>query len=455
MHNGYSVQGWLVKQEADSMRYDMSGNLVFRSSSATDSTVFDMTPLGQPFATNRLQKATIKDPSGQVVVMYLHDANGARYREYDYSHSSTSRYRSWYDGMGRPTGSVDIWKNSTSNYGADGCGYDPLGNMAKPCQTLQPVLTFDGANVVGSGFPGGNAAQNPAWSFVHGPGTDDPLIGLFNTGNVVTPTYNIYYYVTDGAGRHLAVGDSAGWLSTADYKHFSEDGGVYAGGTSNGFSFGASRFDGGARNTSRSFFRNRIYDQNTGRWNQEDPIGVAGGVNLYQFNGNNPAAYTDPFGLCDEKADPTCRLFNAVGGILRPAQGPMEVMGSLAVAPLAGPAGLGGISAEVLDLGAVLGSSSSGLLRAGGVATRVADAVGGTVSALQKSDGYRVTVEGAKNIVARIKSSGEVRVSIDRLGASTREGMISGERTLTHLKDLSSGEIAGLVNAAKQLIAPQ
>lgn len=27
------------------------------------------------------------------------------------------------------------------------------------------------------------------------------------------------------------------------------------------------------------------------------PLGVAGGINLYQFNGNNPATFTDPFGL--------------------------------------------------------------------------------------------------------------------------------------------------------------
>jgi uncharacterized protein RhaS with RHS repeats len=46
-----------------------------------------------------------------------------------------------------------------------------------------------------------------------------------------------------------------------------------------------------------SFFRNRFYDQQSGRWTQEDPIGVAGGVNLYQFNGNNPVTFTDPFGL--------------------------------------------------------------------------------------------------------------------------------------------------------------
>jgi RHS repeat-associated protein len=56
-----------------------------------------------------------------------------------------------------------------------------------------------------------------------------------------------------------------------------------------------------------AYFRNRTYDMNTGRWMQEDPIGIAGGDNLYQFNGNNPVTFTDPFGLrpeCCEEALP-------------------------------------------------------------------------------------------------------------------------------------------------------
>ncbi len=46
-----------------------------------------------------------------------------------------------------------------------------------------------------------------------------------------------------------------------------------------------------------SFFRNRWYDAETGRWTQEDPLGVGGGINLYQYVGGNPVAWTDPFGL--------------------------------------------------------------------------------------------------------------------------------------------------------------
>jgi RHS repeat-associated protein len=47
-----------------------------------------------------------------------------------------------------------------------------------------------------------------------------------------------------------------------------------------------------------NYRRNRYYDSNTGRFTQEDPIGLAGGVNLYGFAGGDPVSYSDPFGLC-------------------------------------------------------------------------------------------------------------------------------------------------------------
>lgn len=47
--------------------------------------------------------------------------------------------------------------------------------------------------------------------------------------------------------------------------------------------------------------RNRYYDPVSGRFTQEDPIGLAGGLNLYGFADGDPVTYDDPFGLC-----PTC-----------------------------------------------------------------------------------------------------------------------------------------------------
>jgi RHS repeat-associated protein len=43
--------------------------------------------------------------------------------------------------------------------------------------------------------------------------------------------------------------------------------------------------------------RNRYYDPVAGRFTQEDPIGLAGGMNLYGFAGGDPVNFTDPFGL--------------------------------------------------------------------------------------------------------------------------------------------------------------
>jgi RHS repeat-associated protein len=50
--------------------------------------------------------------------------------------------------------------------------------------------------------------------------------------------------------------------------------------------------------TGTFYRRNRSYDPNTARFTQEDPIGLAGGMNLYGFASGDPANYSDPFGLC-------------------------------------------------------------------------------------------------------------------------------------------------------------
>ncbi len=44
--------------------------------------------------------------------------------------------------------------------------------------------------------------------------------------------------------------------------------------------------------------RNRSVDPATGRFTQEDPIGLAGGFNLYGLANGDPINFSDPFGLC-------------------------------------------------------------------------------------------------------------------------------------------------------------
>ncbi len=50
--------------------------------------------------------------------------------------------------------------------------------------------------------------------------------------------------------------------------------------------------------TGLEYHRNRYYDPQQGRFTQEDPLGLAGGMNLYGFAGGDPVNFSDPLGLC-------------------------------------------------------------------------------------------------------------------------------------------------------------
>jgi uncharacterized protein RhaS with RHS repeats len=45
------------------------------------------------------------------------------------------------------------------------------------------------------------------------------------------------------------------------------------------------------------YMRNRYYDPASGRFTQPDPIGLAGGMNLYGYASGDPINNSDPFGL--------------------------------------------------------------------------------------------------------------------------------------------------------------
>jgi len=61
--------------------------------------------------------------------------------------------------------------------------------------------------------------------------------------------------------------------------------------------------------TGLQYMRNRYYDPATGQFTQGDPIGLAGGMNLYGFAGGDPVNFSDPFGLC-----PACDGTGAIEG---------------------------------------------------------------------------------------------------------------------------------------------
>jgi RHS repeat-associated protein len=85
--------------------------------------------------------------------------------------------------------------------------------------------------------------------------------------------------------------------------------------------------------------RNRFYDPQTGLFTQEDPAGLAGGLNAYGFADGDPINYDDPFGLCPPQYISGSCAQNEVGQLVGgpgTASGSMEIAKQLArmLAPL-------------------------------------------------------------------------------------------------------------------------
>jgi RHS repeat-associated protein len=124
------------------------------------------------------------------------------------------------------------------------------------------------------------------WGLNYGGGIGG-LLSLKQGGN----DYN-YLYDAKGNVREL-IGTDQGIVATYDYEPF----GMLTqktGTLEQPYQFSTKPYD---AQTGLSDFGYRHYDAKTGRWITRDPIGEAGGVNLYGFVQNNPVNWVDPDGL--------------------------------------------------------------------------------------------------------------------------------------------------------------
>jgi len=105
---------------------------------------------------------------------------------------------------------------------------------------------------------------------------------------------NFYYYHYDGNGNVTSVTDGDGKeVAIYEYDCF---GNVLteAASLSNDFKFSTKQAD---KRGQLIDFGARWYDPEVGRWTQRDPLGVAGGLNLYGYCNGNPLNLIDPWGL--------------------------------------------------------------------------------------------------------------------------------------------------------------
>jgi RHS repeat-associated protein len=114
---------------------------------------------------------------------------------------------------------------------------------------------------------------------------DDPLARL--TSNISR------YYQTDALGSIIALTDENGTVKTTySYDPF---GSVTVSGevSDNTFQYAGREND----NTGFYYYRVRYYSPELQRFISEDPIDLAGGINLYSYTHNNPVDWIDPLGF--------------------------------------------------------------------------------------------------------------------------------------------------------------
>jgi RHS repeat-associated protein len=233
------------------------------------------------------------------------------------------------------------------------------------------------------------------WWYVTGPGLDEPILAVQRAPG----TGEWLPVVSDGRGELIAIADSGGQLNSS-YTGPEYDAGLWnsSGLTSHSRSFNPRRWATPGGIDTISTFRSRQYDPATGKWLQEDPIGVAGGVNLYQYNGNDPNSFGDPFGLADK-----CQRF-------------VQCMKELAKSELRGfTAGLDlsrtTTRANEGQAGFILGRILGAAVPEGGVGERaLAEEAGGGTRALEISfktahasphlDGLSVTADDVEQAIA-------------------------------------------------------
>ena len=196
-----------------------------------------------------------------------------------------------------PTGKSYSWdfENRHTQAVVPGTGtvafkYDPFGRRIQKSGPLGTTnYLYDGLRGGATVIEEVDSSGNVLARYTQGSTVDQPLAEL--SGSTIS------YYNQDSLGSITSLSNTAGALAnTYNYDSFGKLT-ASTGTLTNPFQYTGREYD---NETSLYFYRARYYDLAAGRFVNEDPLRVRGGINFYAYVGNNAINHTDPTGLkCD------------------------------------------------------------------------------------------------------------------------------------------------------------
>jgi RHS repeat-associated protein len=184
---------------------------------------------------------------------------------------------------GSKTYGYDYDNRMISASGGVSLNYDPAGRLHQVAGASTTQFLYDGADMIAE-YNGSTVLRR----YVHGPGVDEPLLWYEGSG-----TSDKRYLMADERGSVIGVTNSSGAVTQVNrYDAY----GVPDSGNVGQFQYTGQRW---IDDLDLYHYKARVYDPELGRFLQTDPIGTAGGINLYAYVGNDPVNRTDPSGLCE------------------------------------------------------------------------------------------------------------------------------------------------------------
>jgi RHS repeat-associated protein len=187
------------------------------------------------------------------------------------------------DGLGKTFG-YSSENLLTSASGGVTLSYDPALRLYQVAGATTTRFAYDGADVIAE-YNASNALQR---RFVHGPGTDEPLVWYEGAG-----TTDRRFLHADERGSIVTVSNGSGSVTNVNrYDEYGKPAPTNVG----RFQYTGQKWIG---EIGLYDYKARMYHPTLGRFLQSDPIGYGAGMNMYAYVGGDPVNLVDPTGLKD------------------------------------------------------------------------------------------------------------------------------------------------------------